>query len=61
MMMQFQKFNIRDERTKNVPVSETQESIPNEAPKEEKPKYTEPVGTVPDEALKQRSLTIRNQ
>jgi len=42
----------KDERTKNVPVSETQESIPNEAPKAEKPKYTEPVSTVPDEAPK---------
>ena len=42
----------KDEGTKNVPVSETQESIPNEVPKAEKPKYTEPVGTVPDEAPK---------
>ena len=42
----------KDERTKNVPVSETQESIPNEAPKAEKPKYTEPVSTVPNEAPK---------
>ena len=42
----------KDEGTKNVPVSETQESIPNEAPKAEKPKYTEPVSTVPDEATK---------
>ena len=42
----------KDEGTKNVPVSETQESIPNEAPKAEKPKYTEPVSTVPDEASK---------
>ena len=42
----------KDEGTKNVPVSETQESIPNEAPKAEKPKYTEPVSTVPDEAPK---------
>ena len=42
----------KDERTKNVPVSETQVSIPNEAPKAEKPKYTEPVSTVPDEAPK---------
>ena len=42
----------KDEGTKNVPVSETQVSIPNEAPKAEKPKYTEPVSTVPDEALK---------
>ena len=39
------------EGTKNVPVSEIQ-SIPNEAPKAEKPKYTEPVSTVPDEAPK---------
>ena len=29
----------KDEGTKNVPVSETQVSIPNEAPKAEKPKY----------------------
>ena len=42
----------KDEGTKNVPVSETQESIPNEAPKAEKPKYTEPVSTVPDKAPK---------
>ena len=42
----------KDEGTKNVPVYETQESIPNEAPKAEKPKYTEPVSTVPDEAPK---------
>ena len=42
----------KDEGTKNVPVSETQESIPNEAPKAEKPKYTESVSTVPDEAPK---------
>ena len=42
----------KDEGTKNVPVSETQVSIPNEAPKAEKPKYTEPVSTVPDEAPK---------
>ena len=42
----------KDEGTKNVLVSETQESIPNEAPKAEKPKYTEPVSTVPDEAPK---------
>ena len=42
----------KNEGTKNVPVSETQESIPNEAPKAEKPKYTEPVSTVPDEAPK---------
>ena len=42
----------KDEGTKNVPVSETQESIPNEVPKAEKPKYTEPVSTVPDEAPK---------
>ena len=42
----------KDEGTKNVLISETQESIPNEAPKAEKPKYTEPVGTVPDEAPK---------
>ncbi len=42
----------KDEGTKNVPVSETQESIPNEAPKAEKPKYTEPVSTVSDEAPK---------
>jgi len=41
----------KDEGTKNVPVSEIQ-SIPNEAPKAEKPKYTEPVSTVPDEAPK---------
>ena len=39
------------EGTKNVPVSEIQ-SIPNEAPKAEKPEYTAPVGTVPDEAPK---------
>ena len=49
--MQFQKFNIRMRGQKNVPVSEIQ-SIPNEAPKAEKPKYTEPVSTVPDEAPK---------
>ncbi len=42
----------KDEGTKNVLVSETQESIPNEAPKAEKPKYTEPVSTVPDKAPK---------
>lgn len=42
----------KDEGTKNVLVSETQDSIPNEAPKAEKPKYTEPVSTVPDEAPK---------
>ena len=42
----------KDEGTKNVPVSETQVSIPNEAPKAEKPKYTDPVSTVPDEAPK---------
>ena len=42
----------KDEGTKNVPVSETQVSIPNEAPKAEKPKYTEPVSTVPDETPK---------
>ena len=42
----------KDEGTKNVLVSETQESIPNEAPKAEKPEYTAPVGTVPDEAPK---------
>ena len=42
----------KDEGTKNVPVSETQVSIPNEAPKAEKPAYTEPVSTVPDEAPK---------
>ncbi len=42
----------KDEGTKNVPVYETQVSIPNEAPKAEKPKYTEPVSTVPDEAPK---------
>ena len=42
----------KNEGTKNVPVSETQESIPNEVPKAEKPKYTEPVSTVPDEASK---------
>ena len=42
----------KDEGTKNVPVSENQVSIPNEAPKAEKPKYTEPVSTVPDEAPK---------
>ena len=42
----------KNEGTKNVPVSETQESIPNEAPKAEKPKYTKPVSTVPDEAPK---------
>ncbi len=41
----------KNEGTKNVPVSEIQ-SIPNEAPKAEKPKYTEPVSTVPDEAPK---------
>ena len=35
----------KDEGTKNVPVSETQESIPNEAPKVEKPDYTQPIGT----------------
>ena len=42
----------KDEGTKNVLVSETQESIPNEAPKADKPEYTAPVGTVPDEAPK---------
>ena len=42
----------KDEGIKNVLVSETQESIPNEAPKAEKPKYTEPVSTVPDKAPK---------
>ena len=42
----------KDEGTKNVLISETQESIPNEAPKAEKPKYTEPVSTVSDEAPK---------
>ena len=41
----------KNEGTKNVPVSEIQ-TIPNEAPKAEKPKYTEPVSTVPDEAPK---------
>ena len=39
------------EGTKNVPVSEIQ-SVHNEAPKVEKPEYTDPVGTVPDEAPK---------
>ena len=39
------------EGTKNVPVSEIQ-SVHNEAPKADKPEYTEPVGTVPDEAPK---------
>ena len=39
------------EGTKNVPVSEIQ-SVHNEAPKTEKPEYTEPVGTVSDEAPK---------
>ena len=39
------------EGTKNVPVSEIQ-SVHNEAPKVEKPEYTAPVGTVPDEAEK---------
>ncbi len=34
----------KDEGTKNVPVSETQESIPNEAPKVEKTDYTQPIG-----------------
>ena len=34
----------KDEGTKNVPVSETQVSIPNEAPKAEKPDYTQPIG-----------------
>ena len=34
----------KDEGTKNVLVSETQESIPNEAPKAEKPDYTQPIG-----------------
>ena len=37
----------KDEGTKNVPLSEIQ-SVPNEAPKAEKPKNTEPVSTVPD-------------
>ena len=41
--MQFQKFNIRMRGQKNVPVSEIQ-SIPNEAPKAEKPEHTAPVG-----------------
>ena len=41
----------KNEGTKNVSVSEIQ-NIPNEAPKAEKPKYTEPVSTVPDEAPK---------
>ena len=40
------------EGTKNVPVSETQESIPNEAPKAEKPKNPESVSTVPNETTK---------
>ena len=39
------------EGTKNVPVSEIQ-SVHNEAPKAEKPEYTDPVGTVPDKAPK---------
>ena len=39
------------EGTKNIPVSEIQ-SVHNEAPKAEKPEYTDPVGTVPDEAPK---------
>ena len=39
------------EGTKNVPVSEIQ-SVHNEAPKAEKPEYTDPVGMVPDEAPK---------
>ena len=39
------------EGTKNIPVSEIQ-SVHNEAPKAEKPEYTQPVGTVPDEAPK---------
>ncbi len=39
------------EGTTNVPVSEIQ-SVHNEAPKAEKPEYTDPVGTVPDEAPK---------
>ena len=34
----------KDNRPKNVLVSETQESIPNEAPKAEKPEHTAPVG-----------------
>ena len=41
----------KDEGTKNVPLSEIQ-SVPNEAPKAEKPKNTEPVSTVPDVAPK---------
>ena len=40
------------EGTKNVPVSETQESIPNEAPKAEKTKNPESVSTVPNETTK---------
>ena len=42
----------KNEGTKNVPVSETQESIPNEAPKAEKPKNPESVSTVPNETTK---------
>ncbi|WP_265477995.1 SIALI-17 repeat-containing surface protein, partial [uncultured Streptococcus sp.] len=42
----------KDEGTKNVLVSETQESIPNEAPKAEKTKNTETVSTVPNETTK---------
>ena len=41
----------KNEGTKNVPVSEIQ-SVHNEAPKAEKPEYTDPVGMVPDEAPK---------
>ncbi|WP_415747338.1 SIALI-17 repeat-containing surface protein [Streptococcus mitis] len=41
----------KSEGTKNVPVSEIQ-SVHNEAPKAEKPEYTDPVGMVPDEAPK---------
>ena len=42
----------KDDETKNVPISETQESLPNEVPEAEKTKNTEPVSTVPKEAPK---------
>ena len=42
----------KDDETKNVPISETQESIPNEVPEAEKTKNTDPVSTVSDEAPK---------
>ena len=42
----------KDDETKNVPISETQESLPNEVPEAEKTKNTDPVSTVSDEAPK---------